>query len=99
MTTAEAARIHERIDELVDAVGAVKGDTKAIVGACKPCQERINRLSSVVGGNGTDGLVSRVAMIEGSRKESSRLSALFSHAAAATVAAVLAGIIVGFFVK
>lgn len=97
MTTEESRRLHKRLDEQAETLGKIAGDVKAIKAACEPCCQRIDRLSSVVGGNGTEGLVSRVASIEGSRQASSKLASIATTAAAATLAATVAGLIVAFF--
>lgn len=99
MTDAEARRIYEQIHELAEAVGVVAGDVKEIVGACKPCQKRVDRISTVVSGSNGEGLTARMARLEESRKNSSKLTALLSHAIAATIAAVVSGLVVAFFVR
>ena len=110
MTAAEASRIHDRIKALVEVVGtvagevkSVAGDVKAIKSACKPCQQRMDHLNSDIGGNGSKGLKTRVAVLENSRKETSKGRARFKgavgNAIAATIAAVVGGLVVAFFVS
>lgn len=95
MTDTEARGIHARIDELATHMGNIAGDVKVIATACE-------RLGTVVDGNGTEGLVTRVTVLEESRKQSSKrnalLDGLIGSAVAATIAATIAGLVVAFFI-
>lgn len=86
MTDTEGPQIRARIDELTTFVGEIAGDVKVIAGTCE-------RFGLVLDGNGTPGLASRVATMEGSRKESSRWTTLVSHG----TVAIVVGLVVAFF--
>ena len=63
MTDETAARIHSRIDEVLDKCSDIDGHVQKLAGACGPCQQRVSALSAAINGNPGGGLKSEVAVL------------------------------------
>lgn len=81
-------------DERDKMIRETHGAVVALKAAHSADQKRLDRISTVIGGNGTEGLVSRVSRIEGSRKEERRPPGLVATTSAALLVAVIAGVVV-----
>ena len=60
MTPDETHEIHEKLEEIVEAVGAVKGAIGTQTAVCRLNVDKLNHVCGVVMGNGRDGLVREV---------------------------------------
>lgn len=68
----DLARIHERLDVLLEKVGDVNETLAGLRGEHTTCRGQIGRLDATVNGNGSPGLVSRVAMLEAERSANAK---------------------------
>lgn len=81
-------------DERDKMIRETHGAVVTLKEAYKLSQKRLDRISIVIGGNGTEGLTSRIVRIEESRKEERRPPGLVATTAAAMLVAVLSGVVV-----
>jgi hypothetical protein len=68
MTFDEAQAIHARLDEMNGQLTEICSQVGEILGACGPCQRRVDRLSIAIRGDGSEvGLQREVASLKQSR--------------------------------